>query len=123
MLKKQLYSFQNAVNGLIWATKTQRNFRIHLTLALLAILGSIIFKVSYLEFLLIFVLIAIGLAIEALNTAIEEAIDAIHKDWSDQIKVAKDASAAAMLIFSVFAFLVACIIFIPKIVAFLTINY
>lgn len=68
-------------------------------------------------------LIGIGLAIEAVNTAIEEAIDAIHKDWTEEIKIAKDVSAAAMLIFSLSAFLIACIIFIPKILNLLTINY
>ena len=47
--------------------------------------------------------------------AIEEAIDAIHKEHSEEIKVAKDVSAAAMLIFSLGAFLIAVYIFVPKI--------
>lgn len=116
MLKKQLYSFQNALNGLVWAIKTQRNFRIHLILSALSIIAGIFFRITELEFIIIFALIGIGLAIEALNTAIEEAIDAIHKDWNEAIKIAKDASASAMLIFSICAFIIACLIFIPRII-------
>lgn len=120
MLKKQIYSFQNALSGLIWAIKTQRNFRVHLAFSALALAGGIFFQISYFEFMLIISLIGIGLAIEALNTAIEEAIDAIHKDWSQQIKIAKDASASAMLIFAFCAFIVASIIFIPRIFNLIT---
>lgn len=116
MIKKHAYSFQNALTGLTWAFKTQGNFRIHVLLSAVSLLGGIIFHISYEEFLIIFMLIGIGLAIELLNTAIEEAIDAIHKDWSEEIKVAKDVSAAAMLIFSIGAFIIATIIFLPKII-------
>ncbi|MBI4009245.1 diacylglycerol kinase family protein [Candidatus Roizmanbacteria bacterium] len=123
MIKKHVFSFKNALAGLRWAFKTQTNFKIQLLLSLFALIGGFIFQISYLEFLVIITLIGIGLAIEAVNTAIEEAIDAIHKDWSEEIKVAKDVSAAAMLIFSLTAFIIACIIFVPRILKLLTINY
>lgn len=116
MIKKHFYSFQNAILGLKWAYKTQANFRIHLFLASISLLAGLILNISYGEFLIIFTLIGVGLAIELVNTAIEEAIDAIHKDWSEEIKIAKDVSAAAMLIFSAGALLIACIIFLPKII-------
>lgn len=118
MIQKQLFSFKNALEGVRWVIKTQNNFRIHIFLSLLSVLGGYLFKISSEEFLIIIILIFVGLAIELINTAIEEAIDAIHKDWSQEIKVAKDVSAAAMFIFSVGAFITACIIFIPKIFLF-----
>ena len=37
MFKKHTISFKNAFNGLIWALKTQPNYRIHLSLSLIAI--------------------------------------------------------------------------------------
>jgi len=118
MIKKQVYSFKNALEGIAWIFKTQRNFKIHLFLSFLAVSGGVLFQISTQEFLVVFLLIGIGLAIETLNTAIEEAIDAIHKDWTEEIKIAKDVSAAAMLIFSLCALLAAGIIFIPRLLNF-----
>ncbi len=123
MIGKHIYSFKNALNGLNWLITTQPNFRLHLLLSILAVLLGIVLKVAYSEFLLIFLLIGIGLAIETVNTAIEEAIDAIHKNWSEEIKIAKDVSAGAMLIFSITALVIACFIFIPRILERLTIKY
>ena len=123
MIKKQAFSFKNALAGIAWIFKTQPNFKIQLFLSFLAIFAGFLFQISRQEFLIIFLLIGIGLAIETVNTAIEEAIDAIHKDWTEEIKIAKDVSAAAMLIFSLSALLIACIIFIPKILNLLTISY
>lgn len=119
MVKKGIYSFNNAIAGIYWIINTQTNFKIQLFFSLLALIGGLILKISKTEFIIIIVLIGIGLAIEAINTAIEEAIDAIHKDWSDEIKIAKDVSAAAMLIFSLTAFIVAIIIFTPKVLLLL----
>ena len=120
MIKKHVFSFTNALNGLVWIFKTQINFRIHAILSLFAVIGGLILKISSTEFFIIFAFIGIGLAVEALNTAIEETIDAIHKDWSEEIKIAKDVSAAAMLIIALSALIVACIIFIPRILQLFT---
>ncbi|MBI3366726.1 diacylglycerol kinase family protein [Candidatus Roizmanbacteria bacterium] len=118
-MKKQVLSFKSAIAGLIWVIKTQLNFKIHLFLSLLSIVGGLYFQITYVEFLVIAMLITFGLIIEVMNTAIEEAIDAIHEDWLEKIRIAKDVSAAAMLIFSIGAFTIACIIFIPHIVKLL----
>lgn len=115
MIKQHAVSLKNAITGLIWVITTQRNFKIHLILSFLAVAFGFILKISYYDFLIILVLVGCGLAIEAINTAIEETIDAIHKDWSPEIKIAKDVSAAAVLIFAIFAFIIAWVIFIPKI--------
>jgi diacylglycerol kinase len=118
-MKQQAMSFKNAIAGLFWVIKTQRNFTIQLFLSFLSVVGGFYFQITYEEFLVIGVLITVGLAIEIINTAIEEAIDAIHKDWQETIKIAKDAAAAAMLVFSIGSFIIACIIFIPHIIRLL----
>ena len=115
MIKKHTFSFKNAIAGIFWIVKTQSNFKIQLVLSLFSLFAGIILQISQTEFIIILALIFIGLSIESLNTAIEETIDALNKDYSPEIKIAKDVSAAAMLIFSLGAFIVACIIFIPKI--------
>ncbi len=119
MLKKHTLSFKHAFEGLKWVVRTQANFKIHLFFSILSLLGAWFFKISYPELLVILVLIAIGLVIETINTGIEETIDAIHKDWSPEIKIAKDVAAASMLIFAIGAIAIAAIIFVPRILSLL----
>lgn len=116
MLRKHTVSLKNALAGLIWVVKTQPNFKIHLFLSFLAIAAGSYFQISYVEFLIILTLIFLGLAVETINTAIEETIDALHRERSEEIRIAKDVGAAAMLIFSIGAFIIALIIFIPKLI-------
>jgi len=116
MFKKHTISFKNAFNGLVWSFKTQPNYRIHLSLSLMSIILGFYLKISYFEFLLIVFLITLGLVIETINTAIEEATDAIDTKIRGDIRIAKDVSAAAMLIYAIGATVIALIIFIPKII-------
>jgi len=114
MIKRHTISFKNAFAGLSWAVKTQPNFKIHFTLSLLSIIASFLLKITNTEFLIIIFLIFVGLSIETVNTAIEQTTDAIDEKWRDDIKVAKDVAAGAMLFFAIGAFLIACFIFIPR---------
>ena len=115
MFRKHTISFKNAYNGLVWSLKTQPNYRIHLFLSLTSIFFGFYLKISYFEFLLIVFLITVGLAIETINTAIEEATDAIDTKIREDIKIAKDVAAAAMLIYAIGATVIALMIFLPKI--------
>jgi diacylglycerol kinase len=115
MIKRHTISFKNAFKGLVWALKTQPNYRIHLFLSTLSIFGGVILKISYPEWLVIILLITMGFSIETINTAIEETTDAIDIKQREDIRIAKDVAAGAMLIFAIGAFIIASIIFLPKI--------
>ncbi len=115
LMKRHSISFKNAFNGLIYELKTQPNFLIHFFFSFLSIIGGIILNISKIEWLLIITLITIGLVIESVNTAIEATTDAIDTRFRPDIKVAKDVSAAAMLIFAIGSSTVALLIFLPKI--------
>ena len=108
-------SFKNAFDGLVWVLKTEQNYRIHIALSLIAMVLGFELKISYEEFLIILILIFLGLAIEMVNTAIEETTDAIDTKWRQDLKIAKDVAAGAMLVFAIGALLIAGIIFIPKV--------
>ncbi len=114
MFKKHTISFKNAFNGLVWSLKTQPNYRIHLSLSLLALVMGFWLKISYIEFLIIIFLIMVGLVIETINTAIESTTDAIDTKIREDIRISKDVSAAAMLIYAIGASVIALLIFIPK---------
>jgi|SRR3989344_3533213 len=116
MFKKHTISFKNAYNGLVWSLKTQPNYRVHLSLSLLAIGLGFWLKISYTEFLIIIFLITAGLVIETVNTAIEVTTDAIDTKIRDDIRISKDVSAAAMLIYAIGSTVIALMIFVPKII-------
>lgn len=116
MIKRHSISFKNAFNGLVWSLKTQPNYRIHLFLSTIALLLGFFLKVSYFEFLIIIFLITVGLVIETINTAIESTTDAIDTKIREDIRISKDVSAAAMLIYAIGATIIALMIFVPRII-------
>ena len=116
MIRQHHISVKNAFRGLIAALKSQPNYRVHLFLSAIALVGGFLLEISYNEFLIIITLIFVGLTIETVNTAIENTNNAIDIKWREDIRIAKDASAGAMLIFAIGALIIATIIFVPKIV-------
>ncbi len=114
-IRERGMSFKHAIHGLIWAVRTQPNFQIHLTISMLVVVLSYYYRISEAEWLCIIFAITLGLVIEAINTALEVATDAITHDWRKEIMIAKDVSAAAMLIYAIGVSVMAGYIFIPKI--------
>jgi len=116
MIKKHTISLNHALEGLFWVLKNQPNYKIHFLISATAIVFGFILEISYMEFLIILFLITVGLTIETINSSNEATTDAIDLSWRQDIKIAKDVSAAAMLVFAVGSTLIAGLIFIPKII-------
>jgi diacylglycerol kinase (ATP) len=103
-------SFDHAYRGLIYAVRTQRNMRIHVVIAALVLIGSLLVGVSKLELAaLIFVILFVFIT-ELFNTALEFAVDLVTKEYHPLAKLAKDISAGAVLVSSVGAVLVGYLI-------------
>lgn len=122
-MRRHTISFKNAWRGLKWALFTQPNYRIHFVLSILALTGGFVLQISSAEFLIIGVLITLGFSIETVNTAIEEATDAIDTKTRPDIGLAKDVAAGAMLAFAIGAFVISCIIFLPRIFLILNLKF
>lgn len=116
MIRKHTTAIGHALNGLFWAFKTQPNYRVHFIAATLAVIGGIFFSLSYIEWLVVITMIIGGFTIETINTSIEQLGDAIDLHYNETIKVAKDLAAGAMLIYSLGAIIIACMLFLPKII-------
>jgi len=114
-LRKHHISFKTAIAGIQWAVRTQPNFRVHLVLSLLALLGGWFFRVTSVEMLILVFTIVLGLSAEMVNTAIESMTDLITKEWRTEAKIAKDVSAGMMLVTASGALIVALVIFLPHI--------
>jgi diacylglycerol kinase len=105
--------FGYAFRGLWYVLRTQRNMRVHLVIAALAILTGIILHISVIEFALIFVTIAIVLTAEMFNTVIELCVDLASPEYHPLAKIAKDVAAGAVLLSAIFAIVVGLFVFVP----------
>ena len=56
---------------------------------------------------------------ELFNTAIETVVDMVSPNINEKAKLAKDISAAGVLVLAIGAFIIGLLIFIPKILNFL----
>lgn len=114
-IRRHHISFKHAYDGIKWAFTTQPNFKIHSSLAFLAIILGILLKVSYTELTVLVLTIVFGLGVEMANTSIEAMTDLITKEYRMQAKIAKDVAAGMMLLVAVGAAIVGLLIFLPKI--------
>jgi len=87
-----------AIEGILYAVKTQRHMRNHFLIAVVLFLGLLIMRVSALEFTLIAICVSFVLFAELINTAIEVAVDLVSPEYHPLAKLAKDISAGAVLI-------------------------
>lgn len=107
-------SFKYAWEGVQYAFNTQRNFRIHLIIGSTAIALGVFLQVSLVEISIITLTIGAVLAMELLNTAIESLVDlTVQQTYHQLAKIAKDCAAAAVLISSFAAIIVAGCLLLP----------
>jgi diacylglycerol kinase (ATP) len=108
-----LRSFAHAFAGLRTFLATQRNARIHAVAAAGAVALGVLADLTRPEWCAIVLAIALVLATEALNTALEFLADAASPDFHPLVKKAKDVAAAAVLIAAAAAVVVGVLIFRP----------
>lgn len=109
--KKFFKGFIYAWQGIVYAVKTQMNFRFHIVAAVWVILLSLFYEFSKTEYSVLFITIALVMSMELINTAIEKAVDLITDKKSALAKAAKDTAAGAVLVSAVGAIIVAVCLF------------
>ncbi len=114
-LTKRLKSFKYAVNGLSILIREEHNARIHLFAALVVVVAGFFFNVSKVEWIAIILAIGSVIALEIINSTIENIADFISPEKHEKIKKIKDLSAAGVLVSALAAMIIGMIIFIPKI--------
>ena len=111
-------SFKAAFEGIASTYKKEQNIKIHTIISLIVIVGGIVFKINYIEWLVCLVLIGFVLMAEFFNTAIEYVVDLASPNIHPLAKAAKDTASAGVLMMSIISALIGCVIFIPKIIDF-----
>ncbi len=118
-IKRRLYSFKHAFNGIKILFSEEPNSQIHGVLAIVALLMGYFLRISAMEWIALCVVIGLVFAMEAANSAIENLSDfACNKNIEESIKKTKDLSAAAVLFSAIAALITGLIIFLPKLLSF-----
>ncbi|WP_434686556.1 diacylglycerol kinase family protein [Pseudanabaena minima] len=113
-----LLSFQYAGQGVGYAFRTQRNFRIHLIIGAIALSLSLYFHLSAVACSIISLTIALVLVLELLNTALEAVVDlTVGREFHQLAKIAKDCAAGAVLIAAIAALMIASVLLLPNILS------
>jgi diacylglycerol kinase (ATP) len=105
-----LWSFNYAIEGIVYALRTQRNMRIHVVAAALTLLAALALGVDRSGLLAIAFAISLVFCAELVNTAIEAGVDVATDRYDPLAKIAKDVSAGAVLVAAMNALVVAYLV-------------
>ncbi len=111
------HAFACAQAGLRYAICSQRNFKVHGCVALIAILLGFLFQISSVEWIAIVVCIMAVISFELINTAVESVVDLVSPEWDELAMRAKDCAAASVYVAAIASVVVAAIIFVPRMLA------
>ena len=75
---------------------------------------------SVTEWCICLTLFGLVMALELVNTSIEAVVDLVTEERKPLAKIAKDTAAGAVLIAAIMAAIIGCVIFVPKVMQFLT---
>lgn len=106
-------SFVYAFAGLRYLLWTQRNAKIHSALGLVAVALGAWLGIARYEWLILLITIAMVLAAEGVNTAVEAAVDLASPGYHPLAKIAKDVGAGTVLLTAIAAVLIGMVLFVP----------
>ena len=111
--------FRFAWEGIVYAFNSQPNLKVHFSLALIAIFFGFIFQISLTEWATLVLVIFLVIVAEMFNTAMEEAVNTASKEWSQEAKHAKDATAGAVFLAAIGSVIIGLVIFLPHLLKLL----
>lgn len=117
-LKKMIDSFNYAIEGIIYAVRTQRNMKIHMIATIIVLTACFFYDISKIELLILIITITMVVTAELINTAIEYAIDVTTNYYHPFAKIAKNVAAGAVLVTALNAVVVGYVIFWDRLMNF-----
>lgn len=115
-----LWSFNYAIDGIVYALRTQRNMRLHMLAAAGVLTGGVLLDVTRLEMIALLLAIALVMTAELVNTAVEATVDLAVDSFEPLAKVAKDVAAGGVLVSSIVAAVVGYLVFFDRFVRMAT---
>ena len=109
-LRRIFKSFNFAGQGLAFLLRTQPNFVVHCLAATLVITLAVALGANAAETAALLLAIGLVLVCEAFNTALEALVDLVTPRYHELAKIAKDVSAAGVLLAAMVAALVGVVV-------------
>lgn len=103
-----------AMKGAFKFVTTEHSGMVQAVLAILLTIAGFYYHISQTEWMFHVIVLALVLAVEALNTAVEKLCDFIHDEFHDRIGFIKDVAAGAVWFAAMAALIVELLIFWPK---------
>lgn len=110
-------SFRFAATGMVQALRSERNMRIHIAVAILAVLLSYALGLGRLETVIVVLATVIVIVAEMVNTALEHLVDMVTAEYHPLAAKVKNIAAGAVLTAAVGAAVVGIMIFGPRLVS------
>ncbi len=104
-------SFWNAISGVFWMLKSERNFQIEVFALLINLFLIVILKVSTVDAAIIIAVSFTVLSLEILNTCVEKICDIIQPDFDQRIKIIKDMAAGSVFLMAMASVVVGVLIY------------
>ena len=95
--RNRWHSFSAAARGAAPTVRTQRNTHIELAAAIVVVAAGLWLRIEALAWAVLALTIAVILALEAVNSAIEAVVDLVSPDYHELARIAKDCAAGAMI--------------------------
>ncbi|KAA2217282.1 MULTISPECIES: diacylglycerol kinase family protein [Maribacter] len=114
-LVNRIKSVGFALRGALLLIRTEASIKIQIFITLVMTAAGFYFEISNTEWILQIFAIALVLGIEGMNTAVEKISDYVQPEFDTKIGLIKDISAGAVMLVSIAASIVGCIIYFPKI--------
>jgi diacylglycerol kinase (ATP) len=113
-LVNRIKSVGFALRGALLLIKTEASIKIQVFIAIVMTVAGFYFNISNTEWILQIFAIALVLGIEGMNTAVEKLSDFVQPEFDTKIGFIKDISAGAVMLVSIAASIIGCIIYLPK---------
>jgi diacylglycerol kinase (ATP) len=112
-IQARIRSFGFALEGLRYVLRTQRNAWVHLGVTIAVLSACLWLNISTIAWAVIFLTIGVVWMAECLNTAVETLVDLASPEIHPLAKIAKDVSAAAVLVMAICSVMIGIIILLP----------
>ena len=117
--KRLINSVKYASQGIRYAFKREQNMTFQVLISIIVILIGLIIGLNRIEWILTLLLMGLVMGAELINTSIEAMLDVMKPEIDPVVKIAKDTSAAAVLLFCIMSGIIGVLIFTPNIVSYI----
>jgi diacylglycerol kinase len=117
--KRLVNSVKFAVQGIKYAFEREQNMTFQVLISIVVLLVGLIIGLNRIEWILTLLLMGLVMGAELINTSMEAMLDVMKPEIDPIVKIAKDTSAAAVLLFCIMAGIIGTLIFVPNIINYI----